>query len=144
MSSPKAAPKVTPNARSKAKPKGASKNASQTESGKAARQVTTAKATPPAPAGGDLSARATALAREIDNALADGKIDALSPQALQAMMAALCRCHGVQVEAGTAEPPLADRNSATGTDIMVLASGLLKAGNLAVFELGMWQAWTGR
>jgi hypothetical protein len=27
---------------------------------------------------------------------------------------------------------------------MVTASGLLKAANLAVFELGMWQSWTGR
>jgi hypothetical protein len=24
------------------------------------------------------------------------------------------------------------------------ASGLLRAANLAVFELGMWQSWTGR
>jgi hypothetical protein len=27
---------------------------------------------------------------------------------------------------------------------MVTASGLLKAADLAVFELGMWQSWTGR
>jgi hypothetical protein len=27
---------------------------------------------------------------------------------------------------------------------MVTASGLLKAPDLAVFELGMWQNWTGR
>jgi hypothetical protein len=27
---------------------------------------------------------------------------------------------------------------------MVVASSLLKAVNLAVFELGMWQSWTGR
>jgi hypothetical protein len=26
----------------------------------------------------------------------------------------------------------------------VTASGLLRAANLAVFELGMWQSWTGR
>ena len=30
------------------------------------------------------------------------------------------------------------------TDVMVTASGLLRAANLAVFELGMWQSWTGR
>jgi len=27
---------------------------------------------------------------------------------------------------------------------MIAASGLLKAANLAVFELGIWQSWTGR
>ena len=28
--------------------------------------------------------------------------------------------------------------------VMLTASGLLRAANLAVFELGMWQSWTGR
>jgi len=32
----------------------------------------------------------------------------------------------------------------TSTDIMITASGLLKSQSLAVFELGMWQSWTGR
>jgi hypothetical protein len=27
---------------------------------------------------------------------------------------------------------------------MITASGLLKAADLQVFELGMWQSWTGR
>ena len=28
--------------------------------------------------------------------------------------------------------------------LMVTASGLLRAADLAAFELGMWQGWTGR
>ena len=32
----------------------------------------------------------------------------------------------------------------SATEVMVTASGLLKAADLAVFELGMWQSWTGR
>ena len=36
------------------------------------------------------------------------------------------------------------KNSISATDVMVTASGLLKAVDLAVFELGMWQSWTGR
>ena len=39
---------------------------------------------------------------------------------------------------------LADRQSASPTEIMTMTSALLKAANLAVFELGMWQSWTGR
>jgi hypothetical protein len=31
----------------------------------------------------------------------------------------------------------------TPTDIMLTSSQLLRAGNLQVFELGMWQSWTG-
>ena len=36
------------------------------------------------------------------------------------------------------------KNSISATDVMVTASGLLRAADLAVFELGMWQSWTGR
>ena len=59
-------------------------------------------------------------------------------------MAAACRSYSAQVEASGNFPPLAARSRVTSTDVMVTASGLLKAANLAVFELGMWQSWTGR
>jgi hypothetical protein len=59
-------------------------------------------------------------------------------------MAAACRSYSAQVEAGGTFPPLAARSRVTSTDVMITASGLLKAANLAVFELGMWQSWTGR
>ena len=36
------------------------------------------------------------------------------------------------------------RNALAATDVMVTASGLLRAADLAAFELGMWQGWTGR
>ena len=31
----------------------------------------------------------------------------------------------------------------TPTDIMMMANGMLRSGNLQIFELGMWQSWTG-
>ena len=40
--------------------------------------------------------------------------------------------------------PLQGRGHVANTDIMVMASALLRSANLAVFELGMWQSWTGR
>jgi hypothetical protein len=39
---------------------------------------------------------------------------------------------------------LSQRGRCTPTDVMVTASKLLKSANLQVFELGMWQSWTGR
>ena len=39
---------------------------------------------------------------------------------------------------------LSQRTTVTPTEVMITASGLLRAANLAVFELGMWQSWTGR
>jgi hypothetical protein len=92
----------------------------------------------------DLTAAAEQLAVEVDRALAEGRTDALSLDAIQALMAAACRCYSAQVEASGNFPPLAARSKVTSTDVMVTASGLLKAANLAVFELGMWQSWTGR
>jgi hypothetical protein len=56
-------------------------------------------------------------------------------------MTAACRLYSAQVEAGSQVPPVGE---VTPTDIMITASGLMRAGNLAVFELGMWQSWTGR
>jgi hypothetical protein len=93
---------------------------------------------------GDASALALALAGDIDRALNEGRTDILSEAAVQALMAAACRSYSAQIEGGGSYLPLSDRSRVTSTDVMVTASGLLKATNLAVFELGMWQSWTGR
>jgi hypothetical protein len=87
---------------------------------------------------------ARVLAKEIERGLSDGRIDLIAPEALQDLMAALCKSYSAQLEAGGEFLPLRGRTSVTSTDIMTTASGLLKAANLAVFELGMWQSWTGR
>jgi hypothetical protein len=59
-------------------------------------------------------------------------------------MAAVRKTYAAQIQAGQQLLPLPARGGATATDVMITASGLLKAANLAVFELGMWQSWTGR
>jgi hypothetical protein len=92
----------------------------------------------------DTSVLALALAGDIDRALNEGRTDVLSEAAVQALMAAACRSYSAQIEGGGSYLPLSDRSRVTSTDVMVTASGLLKAANLAVFELGMWQSWTGR
>jgi hypothetical protein len=96
------------------------------------------------PENGGGSAEAKRLAAEIERALASGRHDMLSNDALQALMAAVCRTYAARVETGEQLLPLPERGGATATDVMITASGLLKAANLAVFELGMWQSWTGR
>jgi hypothetical protein len=122
------------------KPKLAPESAKRTNAKKAATP-------PPKSAPGtveNISAAAEKLAAEIDHALAEGRTDVLTPDAIQALIAAACRSYSAQVEASGNFPPLAPRSKVTSTDVMVTASGLLKAANLAVFELGMWQSWTGR
>ena len=105
---------------------------------------TTLKPVAKAANGANASTEATRLAAEIERALAGGKTDVLTPAALQALMGAVCKTYAAQVEAGSDALPLPMRGGATATDVMVTASGMLKAANLAVFELGMWQSWTGR
>jgi hypothetical protein len=94
-------------------------------------------------AGSGNSAQAASLAAVIERALADGR-NALTPEALQALTGAVCKAYAARIEAGEQLLPLSKRSSVSPTEVMVTASGLLRAANLAVFELGMWQSWTGR
>jgi hypothetical protein len=98
----------------------------------------------PAGAKSAASAQANELAAVIERALADGHIGVLTPEALQALTGALCKAYAARVEAGEQVLPLSARSTVSPTEVMLTASGLLRAANLAVFELGMWQSWTGR
>jgi hypothetical protein len=91
-----------------------------------------------------VSAEAKRLAAAINRELSAGRIDTLSPQALQSLIAALCNTYSAQIEAGGRFTPVPEGSAVSPTAVMVTASGLLRAANLAVFELGMWQSWTGR
>jgi hypothetical protein len=101
-------------------------------------------AKPKAFAGNGISAEAKQLAATIERELGAGRSDMLAPEALQSLMAALCNTYSAQIEAGGRFTPVPERSAVSPTAVMVTASGLLRAANLAVFELGMWQSWTGR
>jgi hypothetical protein len=94
--------------------------------------------------GNGTAAAAKELAARIERELREGRLDALTPEAFQALMAALCKSYAAKLEAGDVFPALAARESVSPTELMTTTSALLKAANLAVFELGMWQSWTGR
>jgi hypothetical protein len=102
-------------------------------------------AAPPAakPVGNGASADAKRLAAALERSIADGKLDLVSADALQALIAAACRVYSARTEAGEQFTPV-PKHSISATDVMLTASGLLRAADLAVFELGMWQSWTGR
>ena len=90
-----------------------------------------------------LSADAIKLAGEIERAFQKSD-QAISEEAMQVLMGTLCRVYSAQVENGFKYTPIAEGQAVSPTGVMVTASGLLRAANLAVFELGMWQSWTGR
>jgi hypothetical protein len=144
MSSPSRAAKPRTRARAG---KAAPKNVVKIAAAKIAAGRSAAKASRPvkptlAVANG-ASAEAKRLAATLERSLVDGKFDLVSAEALQAVMAAACRLYTARVDAGEQFLPVPPR-SISATDVMVTASGLLKAVDLAVFELGMWQSWTGR
>jgi len=110
---------------------------------KPAAKIAAEPASKPAP-NGTASQEAAQLAAAIESGLREGRTDTLTPQAFQSLMAAMCKSYSAQQEAGGNYLPLGDRNAVSPTEIMITTSALLKAANLAVFELGMWQSWTGR
>jgi hypothetical protein len=101
-------------------------------------------ADPGASAGSGRGGQAQHLTAVLEQASAEGRGDVLSPAQFQDLMAAMCRTYVAQLEAGHTHTPLRDRNAVSNTDVMIMASALLKSANLAVFELGMWQSLSGR
>src|SRR5262245_4031220 len=91
----------------------------------------------------ELSDQAIRLARDIERQFAKSD-NVLSAEAMQTLMSALCRVYSAQVESGARFTPIPEGQVVSPTGVMLTASGLLRAANLAVFELGMWQSWTGR
>ena len=89
------------------------------------------------------SAEAKRLAATLERSIVDDKLDTVSAEALQKLIAAVCRVYTARSQAGEQFAPV-PKNSISATDVMITASGLLRATDLAVFELGMWQNWTGR
>ncbi len=98
---------------------------------------------PAKPLANGASAEAKRLAATLERSIVDGKLDVLSAEALQKLIAAACRVYSARTEAGEQFTPV-PKHSISATDVMLTASGLLRAADLAVFELGMWQSWTGR
>lgn len=109
-----------------------------------AKPATRSKRAPAADAFGDLSAAADRLAAGLERALAQGRSDALAEEALQRLMAAVCRAYRAHIDAGRDYLPLPGRSAVAPTDVMVTCGALLRAADLQVFELGMWQSFTGR
>jgi hypothetical protein len=137
MSSPKRAAKTVSKMAAKTAAKAAAKPARRPA---APRPALKAVATPPDSAA---SADAKRVAAVLEQGIVDGKLDVVSVEALQKLIAAASRLYTARVESGEKFVPI-PKNSISATDVMVTASGLLKGADLAVFELGMWQSWTGR
>ncbi len=128
MSSPKAATKSARRPAASGKPKAVAK---------------VAPAKPKAVPQNELSTSAIRLAGEIEREFAKTE-DALSVEAMQALMGTLCRIYSTQIDNGARHTPVKEGQAVSPTALIHTASALLRAGNLSVYELGFWQNATGR
>jgi hypothetical protein len=87
----------------------------------------------------------TAAIATLTGAISADQLDQLSPDLVQRLMAATIRAYSAKVQAGEQFLPFHPTSGRVSpTDVMITASSLLKAADLQVFELGMWQSYTGR
>src|SRR5262249_10092545 len=138
MSSPKRAAKTAERGSAKRSARGSAKRNGHIAPRRQSDLASAAK-----PASNGASADANRLAAALERGIVDGKLDGLSAEELQKLIAAACRVYSARTEAGEQFTPV-PKHSISATDVMLTASGLLRAADLAVFELGMWQSWTGR
>ncbi|HET7803830.1 MAG TPA: hypothetical protein VFL53_06300 [Pseudolabrys sp.] len=68
----------------------------------------------------------------------------LSDADIQDMLARAVRLYAERVAEREGELAAFTSDATTATEVMVTVTAMLKAVNVQVFELGMWQAWSGR
>jgi hypothetical protein len=88
-------------------------------------------------------AGAAALALDADPAAAERA----DPEDVALLLAAAVRLYGARADAGRRDAPLppagAGAPAPTATDVAVTVTALLRASQIELFELGMWQTWSG-
>lgn len=62
---------------------------------------------------------------------------------IQSMLAKAVRLYAERAGEQDGALPAFASDAVTATEVMVTVTAMLKAVNLQVFELGMWQAWSG-
>jgi hypothetical protein len=85
--------------------------------------------------------RASALRAEIEELVRGGDVAAVDDRTIQDLLTTAVRLYAARVDQGGALPAVG-RDAITATDAMIASSGLLRAVNIAPFELGLWQAWS--
>ncbi|NDE11085.1 MAG: hypothetical protein EBZ95_11055 [Chitinophagia bacterium] len=88
----------------------------------------------------NLSAKLTGLIQEILNL---HQSDQLKYESLQDLLEVIIQVYGQKYDDGQRFPMIAPDSDINATTALVAASSLLKMKNIEIFELGMWQSWSG-
>jgi hypothetical protein len=90
-----------------------------------------------------LAADGERLAAALTDLVRRGEAGDFPDETLRHLMAALVKLHGSKFDDGQRPVLLVAEDQVSATAVLVAASALLKASNLEIFELGMWQSWSG-
>lgn len=83
------------------------------------------------------------LASGTEKAIDCAEFDALSDRELQLHLEGAVRAYCSRIEEGAEIQPFTHARAISATEVMIVVSRMLKSTGIEVFELGMWQAWTG-
>jgi hypothetical protein len=90
-----------------------------------------------------LMAQMDEASAQIEALVAEGAGECLPDEPMQRLFRALVDLYAQKFDAGERTLPCGDVPNMGATKVMVMASGLLKGANLELFELGMWQSFSG-
>jgi hypothetical protein len=62
---------------------------------------------------------------------------------MQQGITAMTRLYTVRFQVGERWPPFTSGRAMPPTAVMIMSTAMLRAVNVELFELGMWQAWSG-
>lgn len=83
------------------------------------------------------------LAVSLDAAIAAGGAGSFPDDALRELMAALVKIYSTKFDEGQRPALINPDSGVSATAILMTTSALMKSSNLEIFELGMWQSWSG-
>jgi hypothetical protein len=96
---------------------------------------------PPQEAQGLVDA-AERLARSLNGLIAAGQAGAFPDETMRQLMTALVKLYAAKFDEGQRPALLDAGGDVSATAVLVTTSALMKASNLEIFELGMWQSWS--
>ena len=91
----------------------------------------------------DLTDGAERLAASLEAAISAGQAGAVPDDAMRTLMTALIKVYAAKFDEGQRPALLPADSGVSATAVLVTTSALMKASNLEIFELGMWQSWSG-
>ena len=89
-----------------------------------------------------LAETAERLAISLNGMIATGQAGAFPDQTMRSLMTALVKLYAAKFDEGQRPALLDAGGDVSATAVLVTTSALMKASNLEIFELGMWQSWS--